>query len=152
MRPGGSNEPEVSMSPQTVHRAGLGYVVLLAAVVAGGLVLFRDLFAAPAPEPGTVFAPGYQAFLRIGGGALALLLGLWAGLVGVVHRRWWLGATVLVAGVTITVSAFSILPWVRFPLDRYAAGAAWLFSGLPLCFGTWAVVIVAGWLLRWRAA
>lgn len=131
---------------------GVGYVVVLIAFVVGGAVAFRNLYAAPAPQPGTEFAPSYRLFLAVCGGVLALYLGLLAAALVTVSRRWWLGACGLLGGLMVTVAALSVLPWVRFPNDQYAAGAAWVFSWAPACMGLWLLMSAVGWLRRPQSA
>ena len=128
--------------------AGLGYLVVLVAVVVGGALWFRDLYTASAPEPGTRFAPSYQLFLTVAGGSLAIFLGAVAGVLGRLSGKWWLGLGELLAGLVVTVAGLSVLPWVRFPHDQYAAAAAWMFSGAPVCVGLWLLLTAAGLFRR----
>jgi hypothetical protein len=146
-----------------VFRAATGlcllYVCVLVSAVAYGAWAYREFYPAP---PFSVFgAPeasedalvasyeqallgafgGYRVFASVVGFSLAALLGLTAAVFGVAQKSILHGAGLLVAGVTITIPALSLLPTVWFPLDRYPVAALWLIGGgVPLAAGTWLVL------------
>jgi hypothetical protein len=123
---------------------GVIYLVILVAVSAGAAVAFRDLYSERPYDALATLSEEYRSFLRIGGAGLALYIGIWAGAFGAWRKNPWHGLAILAAGTAATLLALSPLPWVRFPFDRYAAPAAWIFgSAVPLLFG-WAVATVAG--------
>ncbi|HWO57857.1 MAG TPA: hypothetical protein VNN55_09845 [bacterium] len=127
---------------------GVGYLVVLLIVIATGLIVFRGLADAPRPTLGTTFAPQYQGFLGLIGGLLAVYLGGYTGFLAKFFGRMWIGATGFGVGSLATIAAFSLLPWVRFPFDQYAAGVAWVFSSMPIGVCVWILVILHNRIAR----
>ncbi len=142
----------MKVKKQSLSWAGLGYLVVLTVIVGGGAVWFRDLYSAQAPQVGTEFAPVYRLFLGVAGGFLAVYLGTLSGALGTISGTWWYGLIGLLAGLAVTLAGLSLLPWVRFPHDQYAAAAVWVFAWFPVCMGLWLIITVAGLLRRPRRA
>lgn len=121
------------MKDRPLIAGGAVYLVALAAVVANTALSFRGFYSAPVP-PGEDqvlrMYQEYRQFLHLVGLALAVYLGVWAAAVGWWRGRVMAGLAALAGGALVTILALAPLPWIRFPNDQYAVGAAWLFDNV----------------------
>jgi hypothetical protein len=109
----------------------LGYLSLLAPVVAFAAIRFDALYSPDSVATHPELSQQYRVFVGLSGMALAIALGVMAAAFGVLRASVVGGLLALVLGVATTVTALSVVPWVRFPEDQYAVAAVWLMGGLP---------------------
>jgi len=128
----------------------LGYLSVLLPIVVYAAVRFAALYPPNSLAHEPELSQQYKGFLGTAGSGLAVCLGLWAAGFGVWRRSLRQGIAALVAGAVITIGGLSILPWVRFPEDQYAAAAVWVMGDsipLVLSFG---VATLAARMALWK--
>lgn len=106
---------------------------LLGIIVYGAMVFGAD--------PG---AEGYRRLLKVGGIALAMMIGVAAGAHGAWRESAKTGFTTLGTALIVTVAAMTMMPWVEFPNDRYAAGWVWVMNGILPLMVTWGATTIIG--------
>ncbi len=125
------------------------HLALLVAVPAWGHVAYGDIYRQVDRRADSDQKENYHRFLHLAGAALAVTLAAAAAALGVWRGRALIGLLALLGGITLVLAALSVLPWIYFPEDQYAAPAIWMFgNGLPAVAG-WGVLTLIGW--NWRA-
>ena len=118
--------------------------IAVVAGVAAGLTLLGMIGYAAATFGADPADEGYRRFLKVAGIALAMMIGVAAGAHGAWRDSAKTGFTTLGTALILTVTAMSMMPWVEYPNDRYAAGWVWVMNGiLPLLF-TWGATTIFG--------
>jgi hypothetical protein len=111
----------------------LGYLSLLAPVVAYAVVRFAALYPADSLETQPELSLAYKMFVGQSGIALAIGLGIVSAAYGLWRRSVAQGAIGLAVGAVTTIGALSVPPLVRFPEDQYPPAALWVMGdGLPV--------------------
>jgi hypothetical protein len=140
---------------------GATYALLLTAAIAYGALNFAQFYEPPsytrfngnAGHDETLLLAGYldaldgelgryRTYVRGANVVLALMLGVVAGLFGVVQRSVWHGAALFATAVVLTAGSLELMPTIWFPLDRHPVGFVWLMA-TPL--GLFTSIIV--WLI-----
>ena len=121
----------------------MGRIAVVAATAAaltlvGMIVYATNEFGADAA------AEGYRRFLKVAGIALAMMIGVAAGAHGAWRDSAKTGFTTLGTALIFTVAAMSLMPWVEFPSDRYAAGWVWVMNGILPLLVTWGATTILG--------
>ena len=80
----------------------------------------------------------YRTALSLVGSALAVVIPFWAAFTGWRLQSVRAGAVALAAGVGAMVLAFSLVPWVHFPSDQYAASWLWVIDNGLIVLLVWA--------------
>jgi len=93
----------------------------------------------------------YRQFMEYSTMVLALLLGAWTALLGVIRKNLLLGIGSLVAGVTITAMIYGLLPRLYFLGEDFAAWGYWLAFGFYAYIGSWVVITLLGYILSRKA-
>lgn len=140
-----------SFAQRAIIRGSALYLGLVVLAVAATLLLFPES-SYPLVIEGqeNLDAVQYRKFIQQGAIVLAIMLGFWAGFSGALKKSWFFGLIVLGLGLVVSVSAYSILPWLEYPHDRYSPGALWMFVGLVPLAVSWALVNAGFWVLeRW---
>ena len=121
----------------------MGRIAVVAGIAAGltliGMIVYgvTTFGADPAHE-------GYRRFLKVAGIALAMMIGVAAGAHGAWRDSAKTGFTTLGTALIITVVAMSMMPWVEFPGDRYAAGWVWVMNGILPLLVSWGITTILG--------
>lgn len=119
--------------------AALGYGLAVATVV---LVARAGLFPGAGEAHSPVGHP-YRLSMAVAGGALAVLLGVAAGWIGIRRRSRLAGVAALAGGGLATGVALSFAPFVLYPGDQYPVSFGWLVGGAPLAAGAWLIATLA---------
>jgi len=130
-----------------VYGAGTFYLIGLLAVVAYAAVTFRSFYQVMPPTLESQLNDGYRQFLGSSGLVLALFLGIGSAAFGIWKASYWQGLIVLAIGTITTLLALSVLPWVQFPFDQYAASAGWLMGNFIPVIMSWLLVTFFGRLV-----
>jgi hypothetical protein len=135
--------------------SGLGYHLALGLVLVHGQLRYGFLANPLAAPPSVINSAAYAGFVRSAVLAFALLLGISAALIGLgINGRGgvWLGAAVLVCGVTLTALAFATLPSGYFVDDGLATAIwrLWLGGGASTYLGTFLATYCVGALVQRR--
>jgi hypothetical protein len=125
----------------------LGYLALLAPVVAYAVVRFAPLYPADSLATEPELSRQYKAFVGLSGFGLAVFLGIGAAAYGAWRASVWRGAAALALGAATTVAALSVVPMVRFPEDQYPPAALWVMADLPALAVAFVVATLAGRLI-----
>ena len=121
----------------------MGRIAVVAGIAAGltliGMIVYgaTTFGADPANE-------GYRRFLKVAGIALAMMIGVAAGAHGAWRDSAKTGFTTLGTALILTVVAMSMMPWVEYPSDRYAAGWVWVMNGILPLLVTWGATTIFG--------
>jgi hypothetical protein len=118
-------------------------VLLVAATSVYGHGAFTHLRHAAGPDALALFAP-YDLFLLVASVALALYLGIWAGLVGLRSANISLGLGALAGGVLVTAFAFAAMPLDSLPGVGYPPWEIWLLGRSYIYIGAWLMTAVGG--------
>lgn len=153
--------PQQPLSRASVA-AVLLFLCLLAAIVSYSAVRFGEFYAPPtfsslgapvAHEEELIAAYDialrgafgeYKRFANGSMAALAMTLGLTAGLFGLWQRSVLHSIGALFAGALVTIGGLELMPAIWFPFDRYAVGAIWLVVGLPAAAGISLLMMALG--------
>jgi len=131
----------IAQSSQKYLWVAASYFVMLAGIAAYASVAFHELYEVATND---ALNQTYHGYLKYSSLTLSLVLGIGSGLFGVWRKSWWQGIAALAAGVIVTLSAFSLLPWEFFEHDKYAAPAAWVFTaGVPALLA-WGITSLFG--------
>ncbi len=151
-------------SPMSVPAlvGGAIYAALLTAAIAYGALSFAQFYEPPsftrfngnAVHDENLLIAGYvealdgelgryRSYVRGANVVLALMLGVVAGLFGVVQRSVSHGAAVFAIGVALTTGMLELMPTLWFPLDRHPVGFVWI-RAVPLGLCTGIVVWLIG--------
>lgn len=140
-----------SFAQRTIIWGSVMYLGVVALAVLAAFLLFPES-SYPLVVEGqeNLDAVQYRKYIQQGAIVLAIMLGFWAGFSGALKKSWFFGLIVLGLGVLASVSAYSILPWLEYPHDRYSPGATWMFVGLVPLVVSWALVNIGFRVLeRW---
>ena len=132
------------------------YLFLLAMIVAYGK-LFYGFLHGVFPNQSITNPPGaaqqyaaYGQFLDVSIIVLALFLGIWTALWGLVKKNYLLGIGVLIAGVAVTTLAYSVLPRMYLPGIDFLPWGLWIAEGFYAYTGAWLITTVIGKVYRKR--
>jgi hypothetical protein len=134
----------------TADRVVVGTGIALLAVIAGAAaylgITYSSLYDGR-EVAGVVrenLSESYRGALSIVGSALAVIIPFWAAFTGRRLQSVRAGLVALAAGMGAMVVALSLVPWVYFPSDQYAASWLWLidYGLIVLLIWTGATVLV----------
>ena len=89
----------------------------------------------------------YRQFMEYSITVLALFLGVWTAILGVIRRSFLLGVGSLVFGVVVTAIIYGLLPHLHFLGYDFTAWGYWLAFGFYAYFGSWVVITLLGYIL-----
>lgn len=132
------------------------YFILMVVIITFGTLKYGHLRGvspdqALASPPGAVnWFSAYAGFMEISIILSAILVGLWAALLGVLKGSVLKGIGFLAAGVIVTYLGYSILPRLYFPGGDLNSGGYWLTYGFYVYTGTWLLATLLGYFLLHR--
>lgn len=132
---------------------GCVYIALLIGIYAYGNLNFGYLSEIH-PNQSLTNPPGafkwfsaYRQFMEYSIMVLALLMGAWTALLGVIRKSFLLGVGSLVAGVAVTAMIYGLLPRIYFLGIDFTAWGYWLAFGFYAYIGSWVIITLLGYIL-----
>ena len=134
------------------------YFSLLLVILVYGLLKYGHLkeilpTQAMTEPPGALeLYSAYGGFLDITILLLALLIGVWSALFGIVKGSFFKGMILLVAAVMLTGLAYSLLPRLYYPGGDFSSFVYWLSGGFYAYSGAWFLTTSLGLLIKRKVA